>query len=173
MPPKFEIFLDRLEITSAGGLISGLNREEFFEGYSIPRNKEIMRIFKDLDMVEYLGSGIPRILKAYSKNCFKFTDNFLRMSFPKAVLQNDEHGGAIENRSGAIGGAIVLTPRQKQIIERIRQNDTISYRIIAGNLNINESAVLKHFKSLKEKGVIERIGGTRGHWQINIPKGNQ
>jgi len=85
--PKFEIFSNRLEITSAGGLITGLNQEEFFEGYSIPRNKEIMRIFRDLEMVEYLGSGIPRILKAYTKDSFKFTDNFLRTSFQNKITE--------------------------------------------------------------------------------------
>lgn len=64
--PKFEIFDDRLEITSYGSLPEGLSKEEFFEGYSIIRNKELMRIFKDLDLVEQLGSGIPRILQAYA-----------------------------------------------------------------------------------------------------------
>ncbi len=41
-----------------------------------------MQIFKDLGMVEQLGSGIPRILKSYGKECFSFSDNFLRMNFP-------------------------------------------------------------------------------------------
>ena len=52
------------------------------KGCSVPRNKELMRIFKDLDLVEHLGSGVPRILKSYGKECFKFTENFLRMTFP-------------------------------------------------------------------------------------------
>jgi predicted HTH transcriptional regulator len=33
-------------------------------------------------------------------------------------------------------------------------------------LKINESAVLKHINVLKKKGVLTRIGGTRGHWQV-------
>jgi len=41
-----------------------------------------MRIFRDLDMVEYLGSGMPRILRAYPKDCFRFSVNFTRMIFP-------------------------------------------------------------------------------------------
>lgn len=82
IPPKFEIFSDRIEITSAGSLPEGLSKEEFFEGYSIPRNKELMRIYKDLEMVEQLGSGIPRILETYGKECFHFSENFLRMVFP-------------------------------------------------------------------------------------------
>lgn len=41
-----------------------------------------MRVFRDLDLVEHLGSGVPRILRSYGKECFKFTENFLRMIFP-------------------------------------------------------------------------------------------
>ncbi len=41
-----------------------------------------MRVYKDLGMVEQLGSGVPRILQAYNKDCFKFSENFLRMTFP-------------------------------------------------------------------------------------------
>ena len=91
VPPKFEIFDDRIEITSAGSLPDLLSQEEFFEGFSIPRNQEMMRIFKDLELVEHLGSGVPRILEAYPKECFRFTENFLRMTFPNAWdLSEDE-----------------------------------------------------------------------------------
>lgn len=80
--PKFEIFDDRLEITSAGSIPLGVEQEEFFAGYSIPRNKILMRVFKDLHIVEYLGSGMPRILRAYPRESFIFTANFIRTVFP-------------------------------------------------------------------------------------------
>ena len=32
--------------------------------------------------VESLGSDIPRILRAYGEDCFKFTDNFIRITLP-------------------------------------------------------------------------------------------
>ena len=82
VPPKFEIFPDRLEITSAGRLPESLTKEEFFHGISIPRNKELMRIYRDVELVESLGSGIPRILKAYGEDCFQFTTNFIRLTLP-------------------------------------------------------------------------------------------
>ena len=41
-----------------------------------------MRIYRDVELVESLGSGIPRILRAYGEDCFKFTDNFIRITFP-------------------------------------------------------------------------------------------
>jgi predicted HTH transcriptional regulator len=79
--PKIEIFPDRIEITSTGSLPEGLSKDEFFEGFSVPRNKELMRIFKDLELVEQLGSGIPRILESYGKECFTFSENFTRVVF--------------------------------------------------------------------------------------------
>ena len=82
IPPKFEIFSDRIEITSAGSLPEGISEEDFFDGVSVPKNKELMRIFRDLKLVEQLGSGIPRILHAYGKESFRFMDNFTRISFP-------------------------------------------------------------------------------------------
>jgi len=82
--PVIEIFSDRLSITSYGGLIEGLSEEEFFNGRSMPRNRELMRIFKDLELVEHLGSGMHRILKAYDKSIFKLSDNFLEIVFPFA-----------------------------------------------------------------------------------------
>ena len=39
-----------------------------------------MRIYRDVELVESLGSGIPRILRAYGEDCFKFTDNFIRIT---------------------------------------------------------------------------------------------
>ncbi|MCL4642065.1 MULTISPECIES: ATP-binding protein [Olivibacter] len=48
MPPKFEIFSDRIEITSAGTLPEGLSVAESFDGVSIPRNRELMRVYRDL-----------------------------------------------------------------------------------------------------------------------------
>ena len=41
-----------------------------------------MRIYRDLELVESLGSGVPRIVRAYGKDCFRFMSNFTRMIFP-------------------------------------------------------------------------------------------
>lgn len=79
--PKFESFSDRLEITSMGGLPYGVSETDFFSGFSVPRNKEIMRVFRDLEIVEQLGSGIPRILKSYGRDAFEIRKSFVRIIF--------------------------------------------------------------------------------------------
>ena len=79
--PIIELYSDRIEITSAGGLPQELSQEEFLEGVTAPRNKELIRVFKDVDLIENIGSGVLRILEAYDKSCFKFMEHFLRVSF--------------------------------------------------------------------------------------------
>ena len=81
VPPVFEIFSDRIQITSYGGLPTGLSEEDFFDCRSMSRNRELMRIFKDIDLVEQLGSGMSRILKSYDKSAFKLTDHFVVVTF--------------------------------------------------------------------------------------------
>lgn len=160
--PKFEIFSDRIEITSAGGLPEGLSKQEFFEGFPVPRNKELMRIFKDLELVEQLGSGIPRILEHYGRESFNFSENFLRMTF-NSKEGTIEKGGQIGGQvSGQIGGQIeeavsgtidkidALTKRQKQILKLISADNRISRAGIAEIIHINESAIQKHLNTLKK-----------------------
>lgn len=168
--PKFEIFADRLEMTSAGYIHLGEEQEDFFAGYSIPRNKTLMRVFKDLGMVEYLGSGMPRILKAYSRDAYIFSSRFIRTVFPKdqeaLAMEKEEFaedGGSI---GGSIGGSMEMTDRQAEILLMIKKNNMISYRAIAEAIGINDSAVKKHLNTLKEKGALKRVGGTRGHWEV-------
>lgn len=62
-----------------------------------------MRIFRDLGLVEQLGSGVPRILDYYTKDCFTFSDNFLRMVFPAPEM---DYSDATPQESGeATGGS--------------------------------------------------------------------
>lgn len=46
--PVAEICLDRIELTSYGGLVPEQNAEDFFYGASKPHTRELMRIFKGL-----------------------------------------------------------------------------------------------------------------------------
>ena len=141
-----------------------------------------MRIFKDVELVEQLGSGIPRILEHYGKESFSFSDNFLRMTFTakeSAVEESGQIGGVMGGlKGGQIGGqkdAVIddikgLTHRQKEVLKLIASDNRISRSGIAEVLHINESAIQKHLNNLKDAGFIERVGGTRGYWEIKLSK---
>lgn len=61
-----------------------------------------------------------------------------------------------------------ITDSQRSVLLLIQNKPHISRHDLAKALQINPSAVQKHIESLKERGIIERIGGTRGYWQVNI-----
>ena len=91
VPPVVEIFADRISITSYGGLVIGLSREEFLAGRSMPRNRELMRVFRDLDLVEQLGSGVHRILSVYDSSVFHISEHFFEIRF---MFNEDVPGSA-------------------------------------------------------------------------------
>lgn len=146
VPPKFEIFSDRLEITSYGGLFEGMSQEDFFEGLSLPRNKELMRVYKDLGMVEQLGSGVPRILQAYNKDCFKFSENFLRMTFlasEKVTMQVTMHD------------TMQVTMQVEELIKAFTGEHTRQYLQDKLNLANRDNFRKNHLQSALDNGLIE------------------
>jgi predicted HTH transcriptional regulator len=161
VPPKFEIFPDRLEITSAGRLPESLTREEFFSGISIPRNKELMRIYRDVELVESLGSGIPRILKAYGEECFKFTDNFIRITFPVSG-----QGKSGEKTTQKTTQKATQKTAQK-ILHYIKQDASISRNKLAELCGISPDGIKWQLNKMQKNGVIRRVGPNKGgYWEV-------
>ena len=116
--PIIELYSDRIEITSAGGLPQELSQEEFLEGVTAPRNKELIRVFKDVDLIENIGSGVLRILDAYDKSCFKFMDHFLRVTF-KYKENPFEYDDTAKVKSSKLGSkkSSKLAVSEEQILE--------------------------------------------------------
>lgn len=54
-----------------------------------------MRVFKDVGLVEQLGSGMSRILNAYSTDVFHIFDHFIKVVFPfsESVSENGDNNG--------------------------------------------------------------------------------
>ena len=156
VPPLFEIFSDRMEITTYGGLVEGLSKADFFNCCSMPRNRELMRVFHDLDMVEQLGSGMRRILRAYDENSFSFTDHFMRTSFYFDAPQkqddriNDKLGSRLGSKLGSKLGSELgstrseLTYTRRRILELMEIDSRISIAQISEKLGFSTTAIEKN-----------------------------
>lgn len=160
--PIVELYSDRVEITSAGGLPQELSQEEFLEGVTAPRNKELIRVFKDVELIENIGSGVLRILDAYDKSCFKFMEHFLRVSF-----KYRENPFEYDQENGQESYQKHLSEIQDKIIALIKKNPSITQKEIAKSLEISREKVKYHIAVLKENNVIKREGSTKkGIWKI-------
>ena len=161
-PPKFEIFSDHIAISSTGGLPLNVSKDDFLKGFSAPTHPELMRVFKDLDLVEQLGTGIIRILKSYSKDVYEFSDNFIRVNFK---FKSSE---SLSNMSKAVSGNdYLLTETQENIMKLIEKNNRITQSEIGNILGINITTVARNLKELKNHNIIKRNGSNKnGQWEI-------
>ena len=160
--PIVELYSDRVEITSAGGLPQELSQEEFLEGVTAPRNKELIRVFKDVELIENIGSGVLRILDAYDKSCFRFMEHFLRVSF-----KYRENPFEYDQENGQESYQKHLSEIQDKIIALIKKNPSITQKEIAKTLEISREKVKYHIAVLKENNLIIREGSTKkGIWKI-------
>ena len=133
--------------------------EPFFQGYSSPTNREIMRIFKDLDMVEHLGSGMNRILSYYKKENFILNDIFLRVVF---YSNRDK----IKTTQETTQETKKLSTKEKIILELQRDN-SLTREELAKILKVSANAIKQHLSKLKTENRIKRVGSTKaGYWEV-------
>lgn len=59
------LYSDRLEIISLGGLVSGLSLEAAMLGASQPRNEKLANLFYRMKLIEAYGTGISKIISCY------------------------------------------------------------------------------------------------------------
>ena len=161
VPPLFEIFSDRMEITTYGGLVEGLSKEDFFSCCSMPRNRELMCVFRDIEMVEQLGSGMKRILRTYDETAFSFTDHFMRSTF---YFDNNDR---INYENGRINDITNLSDTELLIFAEIRRNPRITVAQLIHDTGVSERTINRALKTLRENGYIVRVGAKKnGYWNI-------
>lgn len=110
-------------------------RQDFFSCSSMPRNRELMRVFKDVGLVEQLGSGMSRILKVYDKSIFHISEHFIKVEFPfsmpkdvRNIASGDKNGDIIGDKNGDITGE---NADSNIVLEFLRDNPTITAALLA------------------------------------------
>ncbi len=100
------------------------------EGVTAPRNKELIRVFKDVDLIENIGSGVLRILDAYDKSCFKFMNYFLRVSFKykENLFEYDQETSQETTIKTTQENYIILNVTQQNIIKLIKNQPSITQK---------------------------------------------
>lgn len=146
-----------MEFTSYGGLIQGQSLEEFFSCSSMPRNRELMRVFKDVGLVEQLGSGMSRILDAYDRTVFEISEHFMKVIFPFSWIDEKKDCATKDLNGDDIKVLLVL-----------EKEPEITAKKISEKLGFSTRKISRIIKKLRESEKISRIGSDRkGYWKIN------
>ncbi len=109
------IYDDRIEFVSLGGLVKGLTMEAVYMGVSQSRNPNLAAVFYRMKLIESYGTGIGKIRRAYkeisSEPVFESADGAFRLTLPnmnEAVIP------------------IVSVDNASLIIDYIKRNGSIS-----------------------------------------------
>ena len=142
------MFDDRIEISSPGGLPTGISEEEYLKGnVSILRNPILGNVFYRLHIVEILGTGIVRIQEAYKysdkKPVFEIFDNSIKVILP--VIGNAD-----------------LTEDEKVVYEVLSKTMPKSISEITDMTPFGKSKVTTLLKRLARKNYVSVTGNGRG-----------
>ena len=178
IPPVFEIYSDKIVITSAGGLPPDLSEDEFYQGFSAPRNRELMRIFKDVQLVEHIGSGIPRILKKYERSIFNFSANFLRIifPFPKSVIARfksidaDKVPISADKVPISADDLSLENPQYLQIINYLSSHESVTNSIVVSLLGVKSTRAKVILREMVVNNLLESQGENRSRRYVRTSK---
>ena len=121
-----------------------------------------MKIFRDLEYVEQMGTGIIRILQKYDKDCFEFFSNFIRVSFPY-----NENTFAPKKEKAKFNDD--LSTLQNSILSLIQDEPTVTQETLATLLNTTKRTIQRNIKELIDKNILSRSGSNRqGKWNVKI-----
>lgn len=152
---KVELFEDRLEITSPGGLPPGISEEEYMDGrLSIMRNRVIADIFLRLRIIEKLATGIRRIKEYYAgavyQPKFDVKQNSIRVVLPKKIPEGEVNKKGRDFQD--------VTRDEKKILDFMSKNGEITRQLAEQELKKGKTQTAKIIKGLLDKNYIVIIG---------------
>lgn len=172
-----DLFDDRLEIYSPGGLFGGAKMEgkELTAIPSRRRNPVLADIFSRLKFMERRGSGFKKILADYDGSALPTIsteyDSFV-LTLPNMNYGMDcvygEKQTQTENRLENEKAAQKTAQKTAQkIIDIVKSNPNVTVAELETILGKSNGAIKEQIQKLKSKGVLKRVGPDKGgHWEV-------
>ena len=130
-----------------------------------------MRVFKDLELVEHLGTGIRKILKKYDKSIYQFYPHFIIVSIK--YNENDFEYNIQNQKVKFDYSEFNLSKMEESIIKLILDRPNITQAEMAAFLNLTPRMVRYHLSELVNNGYIKRIRKKKNGKWIVISKGSE
>ena len=146
-----EMFDDRVEITNPGTLLPVVAKN--FGKKSLSRNPLIFGLFTRMNLVEHIGSGIPRMRK-----------EMLEAGLPEPTYDIE---GLFTVTFRRPYKSKKLTDIQINVLNIIKDNPLLTMEQIGDVIGLGRTSVYKIIKNLKEIGVLKRKGRKKdGQWLV-------
>ena len=171
-----DMYDDRLEITSPGGMYKGraVQEQDIENIESERRNPILADLFHRMRYMERRGSGLKKIVNE-TKSLPGYTDkmkpkfhsdtSFRVVFYNVNYNANGGESGGDGGKNGGNGG--IAENRINMIIKAIESEKNITVAAIAETLGLPKRTVERDIAALKKQNKIRHIGSTRsGHWEL-------
>ena len=144
------VYSDRIEFVSIGGLPEGIEIDDIMLGLSVCRNPKLAAIFYRLELIEAYGTGIPKMMKSYEGTglvpIIEVTNNAFKITLPNlnSVVK--------ENRTE------VDLNKEKLILDFIKHNGSIVRKDVEKMLGVSQATSVRILKDMISKGIIHQVG---------------
>ena len=153
------VFDDRIEVTSLGGLMTGLSIDDIIAGVSQTRNKNLANIFYRLEYVENYGTGIGRMIDVYKefnlKPEFITTDNSFKVILPNVNYKKEKQDISIN-----------LLSQKDIIINYLKENDKIKREVVDVLFDISSARSKKILSEMVKENIIVKKGNGKNTYYI-------
>jgi ATP-dependent DNA helicase RecG len=170
-----EMFDDRIEITSYGGLVKGLKREDFGKK-SVLRNPNIANLLQRAGYIEKMGTGINKIKRLMAEAGlppveFEF-DTFFTVIFKrkKAEIITEIFGAKFSENFSVKGKQL---DRMVSIIIRAAQNKDLKVPELADKFDVSIRTLYEEMKRLQKWDVLRFEGASKTGRYVLTEKGRQ
>jgi len=143
------LYSDRLEIISLGGLVSGMSLEAAMLGASQPRNEKLASLFYRMKLIEAYGTGISKIISCYKG--LSVQPKFENVEGAFRVILPNTHAQALSVEDEKYLPILQLFEKQKEIT-RSDVEETIG---------VGSTHAVNTLKEMLSKGLIKKVGGGR------------
>ena len=147
------IYLDRLEIISLGGLVSGLSLEAVMMGASQSRNERLAALFYRLKLIEAYGTGISKIISSYKKTGIEPIFENVEGAF-RVILPNVNTATNVIN----IDNLDLENERYLPILNIFSQQKEFTRKDVEDIMGIGTTHAINTIKEMINKNLIEKIG---------------
>ena len=149
------VYADRIEFVSVGGLPSGIELDDIMLGLSVCRNPKLAAIFYRLQLIEAYGTGMPKIMNAYTETELKPKIEVSSNAF-KITLPNRNTGA---NHTETLVGA--LKSEEKRILDFIGSHGHIVRSDVDRLLDVSQATANRILKRMVAEGLIYQDGNGR------------
>jgi len=150
------IYPDRIEFVSIGGLLPGIVLDDVLLGLSVCRNPKLANVFYRLRLIEAYGTGLRKILASYAgasvKPEFLATGNAFKVMLPNCNAMQVASPEVLPSSHEA---------EERAVLDYLRNHKAIGRKDAEKLIGQGQTAAGRVLKGLVDKGLLVKVGSGR------------